>query len=120
MDRFNYKPQYFTFDEFLNSQVAAMHNIFNIPTWWQIENLYKLALRLDSVRQKLGMPIYINSGFRNRYLNEIVGGVPNSYHMHGRAADITCKDNEKLLEILKQYDWIECINYDYQFIHVAL
>lgn len=43
---------------------------------------------LDPVREKLGMPIKVNSGYRCPRHNEEVLGVRNSQHMKGEAADI--------------------------------
>ncbi|MBR1652192.1 MAG: peptidase M15 [Alloprevotella sp.] len=43
---------------------------------------------LDPVREKLGKPIVVNSGYRCRKHNQAVGGVPNSQHIAGEAADI--------------------------------
>lgn len=43
---------------------------------------------LDQAREKLGMPITVNSGYRCPKHNAEVGGVANSQHMKGEAADI--------------------------------
>lgn len=43
---------------------------------------------LDSLRDKIGEPIYINSGYRTPKHNKEVGGSKLSYHMYGMAADI--------------------------------
>ena len=43
---------------------------------------------LDPVREKLGKPIQVNSGYRCKEHNEAVGGVRNSQHLAGEAADI--------------------------------
>jgi uncharacterized protein YcbK (DUF882 family) len=49
-----------------------------------------LAERLEVIREALGgKPIKILSGYRSPTWNRKVGGVKNSYHMLGRAADIT-------------------------------
>jgi len=44
---------------------------------------------LDAIREKLGKPIYINSGYRCPVHNKFVGGVPNSQHVEGTAADLS-------------------------------
>lgn len=44
---------------------------------------------LDRVRVKYGMPIIVNSWTRCREHNAAVGGAAQSYHMNGRAADLT-------------------------------
>lgn len=43
---------------------------------------------LDPVREKLGMAIQVNSGYRCREHNLEVGGVKGSQHLVGEAADI--------------------------------
>ena len=43
-------------------------------------------LMLDRLREKWG-PIQVNSGYRTRAHNELVGGKPNSSHLRGLAAD---------------------------------
>lgn len=43
---------------------------------------------LDTLRDKIGEPIYINSGYRTPEHNKAVGGSTLSYHMYGMAADI--------------------------------
>ena len=48
----------------------------------------KLLNLLDRIRERAGYPIYINSGYRCSEHNAEVGGVPDSQHVHGIAADI--------------------------------
>ena len=55
---------------------------------------------LDPVREKLGMPIVVNSGYRCERHNKDVGGVKNSQHLVGQAADIHCEDNERLKQLI--------------------
>lgn len=43
---------------------------------------------LDILRNKVGKPVYINSGYRTPTRNKEVGGAKYSYHMRGMAADI--------------------------------
>jgi len=51
-----------------------------------------LLKRLNSLREAINRPIYINSGYRCKDENEEVGGVPGSFHKLGMAADIWAKD----------------------------
>lgn len=44
---------------------------------------------LDAIRSVIGQPIYVNSGYRCPVHNANVGGVPNSQHVDGTAADLT-------------------------------
>jgi uncharacterized protein YcbK (DUF882 family) len=43
---------------------------------------------LDAIRERIGQPIYINSGYRCPVHNKEVGGVTNSQHVDGTAADL--------------------------------
>lgn len=43
---------------------------------------------LDTLRDKIGEPIYINSGYRTPEHNKAIRGSTLSYHMYGMAADI--------------------------------
>lgn len=60
----------------------------------------KLARLLQKMRDKFGV-INISSAYRTKSYNAKVGGVANSQHLYGLAADITLKDNSKLLEAAK-------------------
>lgn len=62
-----------------------------------------LIKELDKVRTELGLPIKVVSGYRCPAHNKAVGGVKDSQHVLGQAADITCSDLEKLWEILPKY-----------------
>ncbi len=44
------------------------------------------------------LPVKISSGFRSKMLNRAVGGVNDSNHLDGCAADIVCRDCKQALE----------------------
>lgn len=94
--------KYFNLSEFINSATAKRFGIDNMPTFEVVDNLNRLAYYLDSIREKLGKPILINSGYRSKMLNKAVGGVANSQHLKGLAADIVCADMESLGKILRE------------------
>ena len=52
----------------------------------------KLLAKLMELRKILERPIYITSGYRCPEYNQKIGGVVNSYHCIGLAADIQVKD----------------------------
>ena len=84
--------KYFKIDELTHSLTAKAHSIPNVPTAEAEANLARLATKvLDPIRERWQSPIYINSGYRCPLLNRKVGGVENSYHTRGMAADITAK-----------------------------
>ena len=76
------------------------------PTTQEIANLaYLCAAVLQPLRNSLGEPIIITSGFRSPSLNKYVGGVANSRHLNGFAADIRVKTEahaRRMYEILKK------------------
>lgn len=96
------KIKYFSLSEFINSATAKRLNIDNTPSFDVVDNLNKLADYLDGIREKLGKPILVNSGFRCPVLNKTVGGVANSQHIKGLAADLVCADMEKLLSVIRE------------------
>lgn len=48
----------------------------------------KFARKLDKLRDKYGCPIRINSWYRPKVINRLVGGVADSQHIYGWAADV--------------------------------
>jgi uncharacterized protein YcbK (DUF882 family) len=53
----------------------------------------ELVRLLQAIRDYLGVPITINSGFRTVAYNRRVGGARNSYHTRGMAADFWAAHN---------------------------
>lgn len=79
----------FTLFELTYSDTASKLGFKNLPTQEEIRNLGTLAQNvLQPLRDMLGKPITITSGFRNKLLNQKVGGASNSQHLYGQAADI--------------------------------
>jgi zinc D-Ala-D-Ala carboxypeptidase len=82
----------FSMDELTHSDTAARHGIDNTPNDNQKENLYKLAMEMEDVRELLNnKPIYVSSGYRSLALNELLGSKKTSSHIKGLAADFTCR-----------------------------
>jgi uncharacterized protein YcbK (DUF882 family) len=82
----------------------------------------KLISILDSIREELGTPIRITSGYRTPSHNEKIGGKPNSSHLKGLAADIACKDSRyrfKLLQELLEHG-VDRIGIGDTFIHADI
>ena len=81
--------KYFTISELLHSDTAVARKIWNGANREQEDNLTALVdAILDPLRIFYGLPIRISSGFRCPALNRAVGGVANSQHLRGEAADI--------------------------------
>jgi len=80
---------HFTLEELTHSEVAARNGWDNSPTQEEISNLQRLAYLLEKVKEAVGgKPVMINSGFRNKQVNDAVGSKDSSQHRIGCAADI--------------------------------
>ena len=60
----------------------------NTPNDVELSNLTRLAEFLEQVRTLLGKPIFINSAFRSKLVNDAVGSKDTSQHRVGCAADL--------------------------------
>ena len=85
-----YISQNFKLSEMTATQFKNVDN--SIPNDKVYNNLvFGCRYVLQPVRDAVHMPIIITSGYRCPRLNSLVGGVTNSAHMEGRAADIRIK-----------------------------
>lgn len=104
-----YSMKYFTFKELSASDTARAKGIDNTMND-EVKQNYLLFVQyvLDPIREKLGKPMRIASGYRCPALNKAVGGVSNSHHqsLNGYAAvDIslgTQSANKALFELVRQ------------------
>jgi hypothetical protein len=79
---------HFTLAEFTRSEAAARRGIDMAPPPHVVRNLQRLANEvLEPIRDAVGVPLIITSGYRPPALNALVGGAPASDHMAGMAAD---------------------------------
>lgn len=79
----------FTLEELTRSDAAARNGWDNTPNEAEIENLKRLAGLLQDVKAAVGgKAVMINSGFRNKQVNDSVGSKDTSQHRLGCAADI--------------------------------
>ena len=96
---------HFTIEELYASKTAKDKGINNKPSVREMVNLvYLAAYVLEPLRRAMGEPIKIGSGFRSQALNKAVGGVYNSQHLKGQAADL-CIDGD----LKKGRKWFEYI-----------
>lgn len=85
-----------------------------------LKNISILRDVLNEVRDFVNEPIIVTSWYRDVEHNKRVGGVRNSHHLTGGAADITCSNLDILFKkcfIMPQFTQI--IRYD-TFIHVSI
>jgi hypothetical protein len=95
---------YFKMSELIYSDTAIKHNINNMPDINALDCLlYLIVCVLQPLREKLGKPIKITSGYRCPQVNELVGGAKDSQHPKGQAGDITAlgMSAKELYEFIK-------------------
>jgi len=74
---------------------------FACPCCGQINMNEEFIERLDKARYIAGIPFKISSGYRCPKHNAKVGGVPDSAHTKGLAADIVCYKNSTRYRIIE-------------------
>jgi zinc D-Ala-D-Ala carboxypeptidase len=82
LNRKNFKGE-----EFYFSSTAKRLGITNIPPEMYLQNGIILADKMQEVRDLLGKPIKINSGYRSPEVNKMVGSKPTSQHRLFQACD---------------------------------
>ena len=109
---------HFTLSEFLNLDKCPD----NLPSVQVLFNLkYGCQYLLEPARQVVG-PILVNSGFRNPRVNALVGGVRNSQHLLGQAADIRPKDPRqfaKLVDFLRNLEYTDQLLTGSGWLHIS-
>ena len=101
----------FTLEELTASATAKAKGISNNPGQTDIVNLCGLVHNvLQPLRNWWGKEVKIGSGYRSLALNRAVGGVLNSQHMKGEAADL-CIDGD----IQKGKSWFQYIKQHCEF-----
>lgn len=72
--------------KFFSDEEMSCNCCGSVPEGGFPSRLYKL---LDDIREKIGQPITVLSGYRCEIRNSECGGVKNSQHLLGTAADLT-------------------------------
>lgn len=82
----------FSYHEFEASETAKDYRITNVITTAEVRDSIKALVDnvLQPLRDAIGVPLRISSGYRCPALNAKVGGVPTSQHTRGEAADVWC------------------------------
>ena len=114
----------FSFTELLYSTTAEQYRIKNIPEAEEMDNLLELIVYcLQPIRNKLGKPMIISSGYRCEELNDKVGGVKNSQHTKGQAVDFKVKGmtaKEVIDFIVKNnFEFDQLINEHNMWVHIS-
>ena len=93
MQNFNLSD-HFSFYELTNTSHSDLLEDNRMEAMEQIETLRALAQNiLEPLRVKIGVKIFVNSGYRGKTLNAAVGGAKSSQHCYAEAADIIAEDN---------------------------
>ncbi len=102
----------FVLEEFTKSDTAKARGIVNAIGQTEVVNLCALVHQvLQPLRDAMGHQVKIGSGYRCPRLNAEVGGVKNSQHMTGEAADL-CIDGD-MAKGKRWFEWIKAnCNFD--------
>ena len=117
----------FLLREFTASRTAKRLGIDNAPSDRQIDNLRRLCFSLlQPIRDRYDSPVIITSGYRCPELNEAVGGVADSFHTTGEAADFYVAGEPSAIHVFnticaEKWKYDEAILYpDEHRLHVAV
>lgn len=114
----------FTIMELVKSTIAKREKIDNTPDSTSLKCLHELiSYCLQPIRDKLGKPMIITSGYRCQGLNKKVGGVSNSQHTKGQAVDFYVKDmtTQQVVDFIKKsgIEFDQLINEYNRWVHIS-
>ena len=119
--------QHFTLNEFTRSATAIANGIDNTLDLAKAddrkvaENLqYLCQTVLEPLREHFGMPVVVSSGYRCKELNRVVGGVRNSQHLTGEAADIQPLQGAETQHAASLREWLHFIQDNCRFDQLIL
>lgn len=101
----------FSLAELTFSETAERLSLDNQPSAEAVAELKNLAVNiLQPLRDAIGVPVIVNSGYRSPRVNQSIGGSANSQHCRGQAADIRVVGMdaqsvcEKIIELKLPFD----------------
>lgn len=114
----------FTIMELVKSNIAKTNKIDNTPDATSLKYMHDLInYCLQPIRDKLGKPMIITSGYRCQALNKKVGGVSNSQHTKGQAVDFYVKDMsmQQVIDFIKKsgVEFDQLINEYNRWVHIS-
>lgn len=95
----DFRSVYFSYHEFSASITATRHGISNDVPKHLLGNMLSVFYRLDFIREYVGFPILITSGYRSPKLNALVGGASGSFHLSALAVDVRPKIDSEFTEL---------------------
>lgn len=119
MNKLNFK-----ISELIHSDTAILHRINNMPDINSLDNMLDLIVYcLQPIRNALGKPMIISSGYRTKELNNLVGGALNSQHLTGCAVDFTVKGMtpKQIVSFIKDgpFEYDQIINEHNRWVHIS-
>jgi len=99
--------KYFSLRELTFSKLAQDHDIDNTPDDKTLETLKYTASQLDKVRELLGKPVNVSSGYRCLQVNRRIGSKDTSQHLKAEAIDFKCElfgSPKKVFDAIKASD----------------
>lgn len=113
----------FKLGEFIQSNVAFQNKLVMQYVHQDaiVDNLAFLCdALLQPIRDEFGSPIRVTSGYRCSMLNQMVGGVKNSLHLQGLAADLVAPGRMyELARVIQHHRFHQCFIYN-NYIHVSI
>lgn len=118
--------EHFTLGEMLETRYYTSQEM---PEGATLLNLSRLCIEvLEPLREEVGVPIHVNSGFRSDKVNEYLHGVATSAHLTGCAADITFNVDNRFATLSEAFTLLkknpkvdQCIWYKKRsFLHVGI
>lgn len=96
--------EHFSLEEFTYSRIAVENGLDNTPPASACQSVHYLVTQLlEPLRNLYGKPIAVLSGYRKDAVNRLAGGVANSQHTKGEAADCYIPEGpETLLALLQR------------------
>ena len=80
--------EHFTFNELTNTTHSELLESNRKIAEGYMKQLKYVAGTLEEIREVIGVPLKVTSGFRSSQLNKLVGGSPTSCHTKGLCADV--------------------------------
>lgn len=113
----------FKLEEFYASDTAKAKGIDNSPTIDAVINIVRLCDNcMQKIRDHFAHPVVISSGYRCSKLNSAVGGVANSQHCKGAAADFSVSGysiSEVIQWCRNNLIFDQLINEKNQWVHIS-
>ncbi len=110
--------------ELVKSNIAKRNKIDNTPDSLSLQCMHNLInYCLQPIRDRLGKPMIITSGYRCPELNKKVGGVSTSQHTKGQAVDFYVKDMtmQQVIDFIKKsgVEFDQLINEYNKWVHIS-